>query len=188
MRIRVHAEGFDLTRHIRGFAEARVRSALDRFEGCIKSVSVHLEAVKARAQPGATRCSIVVALRPSGEVRSLASHAWMNVVINQASVEAGARVKDEVQRRRLAVAPSHVVGDRSHGRAPERVLDDKSISHRQRARLERPQSKRVRVRERWKPPAAGSGDAAGASRSRQTDPHGESVPRRRRSRPLSRVH
>lgn len=142
MRISVHASGFDLTRHIRGFAETRVRSALGPFDAAVKSAAVHIEAVKGRVGPAATHCRIVVALRPSGEVRSAASHAWMNVAINKASLAAGDRVADEIQRIQLATAAPRATAGRSRAHGPKRARKDKPISHQQRGNVERPRSTR----------------------------------------------
>ena len=177
MRINVHANGFDLTRHIREFAESRVQCALGRFEACIESVTVHLDAVKGRLQPDTTRCRVKATLHPSGEVRSLASHAWMNVAINRACADAAIQMGKEIRRRRMAAATASVVGDRQRARALEMAVSDRWPSH-PGAILERPPNTRPRrVGERWKPP--GAGGKAEASEAGPTS--------RGWSRPLSRV-
>lgn len=180
MRISVHANGFELTRHTREFAATRVQCALGRFEACIKSVRVHLDAVKGRLQPDTTRCRVMVTLHPSGKVRSLASHAWMNVAIDRACADAGLQMEDEIQRRRTAATTAPVAGDWLRARAlDETAVDDSRPSHPRRGIPERSPSIRPgRLRERWKPP--GAQDEAEAGDVGSTS--------RRWSRPLSRVY
>jgi ribosome-associated translation inhibitor RaiA len=119
MRINVHAEGFDLTSHTRGFVESRLLSALGPVSVLIESVDVQLEASKDRTQPDTAVCVIVVNLLPSGEVRSGAEHSWLHVAIDRAALNVGAEVEREVMRSRTAAATPPVVGDRPHDSALE---------------------------------------------------------------------
>ena len=105
IRVNVQADGFDLTAQIRGFVETQVLAALGRFDASIALVEVHLGAVRGRATLDKTVCSVIVTLHPHGDVRSIASHAWMNVAITRAACDAGSQVDQELRRRRHTAAP-----------------------------------------------------------------------------------
>lgn len=181
IRVNVQADGFDLTAQIRGFVETQVLAALGRFDASIALVEVHLGAVRGRATPDKTVCSVIVTLHPHGDVRSIASHAWMNVAITRAACDAGSQVDQELRRRRHTAAPA--VG--RHENPLELVLDGNRISQWQREMLERPENylRPVVIRERW---ANGDGDEHAAPH-RNVRPDGPTRDGRRWSRPLTRV-
>ena len=187
MRINVHANGFDLTPHTRGFVESRLLSALGPFIVHIESVAVRLEARKSGTQPDTAACGIVVSLHPSGVARSRAEDSRMHAAIDRAAAGIGIEVEREVLRMRRAAASPPVIGDRQGDGALELVPDEGRHSQHQREMLERPENdlRPVRVRERWRPPEAEDEDGPAVRRS---VPHWRlKAERRGWSRPLSRV-
>ena len=188
MRINVHAHGFDLTPHTRGFVESRLLSALGPFNARIESVAVRLEARKSRTRPDTAACGIVVNLHPSGVVRSRVEDSRIHAAIDRAAAGIGIEVEREVLRMRRAAASPPVVGDRQGDAALEVVLDEGRQSQHRREMLERPENDRrpIRVRERWRPPDTEDEDRPAFRRS---VPHSRlKAERRGWSRPLSRVH
>ena len=180
----MQADGFDLTAQIRGFVETQVLAALGRFDASIALVEVHLGAVRGRATPDKTVCSVIVTLHPHGDVRSIASHEWMNVAITRAACDAGSQVDQELRRRRHAASPA--VGNRRHERPLELVLDGNRISQWQREMLERPENylRPVVIRERW---SRGDEDEHAAPHRTNVRRDGPAQGGRRWSRPLTRV-
>jgi ribosome-associated translation inhibitor RaiA len=102
MRINVYSTGFDLTAHTRSFAESRVRSALRPFTVLIASAAVQLDVRRGGPAPDDAMCSMVVRLRPSGEIRSQAEHPWLHVAIDRAAATIDAEVLREILHRRSA--------------------------------------------------------------------------------------
>jgi ribosome-associated translation inhibitor RaiA len=184
IQIKVQAKGFDLTAHVRGFVETQVLAALARFDARIELVDVRLEAVRGHATPDKAVCSLIVTLHPRGEVRSIASHARMNVAVDRAAADAASQVERELRRGRHAAAPT--VDHRPHERPLELVLDGNRISQWQREMLERPDNylRPVVIRERW---AHGDEDEHAAPHHTSVRRDGPTRDGRRWSRPLTRV-
>jgi ribosome-associated translation inhibitor RaiA len=195
MRINVRPEGFELRPHLRRVVVSRLQSALGPFRSHIESVAVRLFISRDAGQLDTTICEVAVRLRPSGEIRAQAADVEMDGAIASASSDIRGAVEREVSTLRAVTGRRHAEGA---GANPlELVVDDTRIPQFQRERPERPENelRPIRVREYWRPPAAGDDEAPRELESRAPwprspesnrtpDPRGRRT-RRRRPRPVA---
>ena len=156
MRIKIYAEGFQLSSQLRALAEVRLLSALGPFRKHIELAVVHLGAGSDRTQSDTTSCDVVVTLLPSGEVRARAREGRMEGAIDRATERIGGAVEHAVSQTQAPSAASPVVRHAIGHGAIELVLDGNRISQHDREMLERPENylRPVIAREYWRPPGA----------------------------------
>ena len=103
MDIRITVRKLDDKDGVRAYAEARLASALERFEDRVKDVAVRLEDLTGPTHHGADkRCRIDVALKPAGQV-----------LIDEVGDEIRAAIALAIDRLRAAI--SREAGKRKRG-------------------------------------------------------------------------
>jgi ribosome-associated translation inhibitor RaiA len=105
MLVKLQSHGVDLARVLERQVERRLRLVLGASAACVRRATVDLHDVDGPHGGAGQRCSVRVALSPSGSVRTEATDPDLLIALERAADRARRSIRRAVERRRNGWPP-----------------------------------------------------------------------------------